>query len=1138
MNSNQPKILSKIDKTSKISSISNFANESLQNSNVSPINRVSILETEEQKKIVRTNVYEPNNSKSGNKQQQFTVVTELISRSSNISFDQQHNSFNNGPLNFSFNQTNSEQQMNQSFQNKSINIHIADSSSKKEEIKNIGNSSSNEYKLLIKKISSQLKKRIRTPTQGYFYFAFQKGNYPLMIIRKLENQIINHSIEFNNDIFRIYTEKYNKYKELIKRIAFLLKRSMKNPYFWQNQRYSSHADIMLEKEKQNESIPINIAKNTLTKNSSKSIIIKNNKSKTNNNIKNKSPDLSKKAITNNYSQNIKNINNRNVNQKQNTNNNFNNYDTSSSLLIQKKTKIQNNKIKNNLNNNQRNNQNNISSHKNLNFVNQFNTYKEGQKINLTKKNDFINNNPFLYKPQIKNKEKSKALNNNSSSSNNLHCKTETASVTSTTNRNEDILNLSTNTYNSNINKEKQIIEKLDNEMMNTDDNRIDIIKEETKITKYDDNIKNRDINLNIIHTQSEPILYSDTTNDIEMKNNFIKVNSDIIPEKKVDVFHEEKNINSETMNNINNHYMNINTGIALNNQINNINIEKTINNINTGIDINNINSADINNKKRGSLCINIIPNTNTIKLTNSNNIKINNNILDTSIANDQKEKRISINSLKSSGRKINIRLSTFKKEEEKINTGKDKSMDTNKESTNKVISTNITNINNNNNIDSMVINNNDNNSNNIDSINIKNNIITNLSKEQISFVQKFNELLTNNNVMIQFNIPVSIDEKGQNYLKQNSFWEKYIHYVYFNYLINNKKMSLFSFVQLIEQYFLWCEDKTPEINKKYKILIIDTMNKIYDEKEINQFLSMNKIQNLDELFKKYEIFICTGNKKNDFIYGKEIEIKLSNTVDCNCDLCKNEIACMNKMSEINKNLITNVNTDNLFFIGNYKENENNNKIIEDKKNTIFSKSKTIHSFESVYQYFPPLKSDKDINEAKQEEIKNSSSPKKGRSQNKSMNKNKKKQSIKKKEIEQFVDVPQNKIDYYLETENEKEKEKEKEKDKEKSNDISYDDENDKKKRKKSQKEVKNKRQKNTKYKDDKTGSESDEEKVEKNKKNKKKQKNKEKSKNNLIIINDSESEKENYEDSNKSTSSGKKKKIQYPKVSRKNKGKK
>ncbi len=138
MNSNQPKLLSKIDKTSKISSISNFANESLQNSNLSNINRVSILETEEQKKIVRTNVYEPNNSKSGNKQQ-FTVVTELISRSSNISFDHQHNSFNNGPLNFSFNQTNSDLQMNQSFQNNSINFHIADSSSKKEEIKNIGN---------------------------------------------------------------------------------------------------------------------------------------------------------------------------------------------------------------------------------------------------------------------------------------------------------------------------------------------------------------------------------------------------------------------------------------------------------------------------------------------------------------------------------------------------------------------------------------------------------------------------------------------------------------------------------------------------------------------------------------------------------------------------------------------------------------------------------------------------------------------------------------------------------------------------------------------------------------------------------------------------------------------------------------
>ena len=232
MNSNLPKSLQN-NKSSKLSSTSNYANDTTSNPNVSPINRVSILKTEEQKEIVRTNVFEPNDSKSG-ENQHFTVVTEIIRRNSNISYDPQNTSLNINSLDFSFNQSNPEQQMNKSFPNEIIENNKSESNSNNNKINskliissnnNLKNDENykNNYKLLIKRIAMQLKKKVRTPTQGFFHFALQKGDYPLMIIRKIETQIINHNIAFSNDIFRIYTQKYRKYRELIKRIAHLLK---------------------------------------------------------------------------------------------------------------------------------------------------------------------------------------------------------------------------------------------------------------------------------------------------------------------------------------------------------------------------------------------------------------------------------------------------------------------------------------------------------------------------------------------------------------------------------------------------------------------------------------------------------------------------------------------------------------------------------------------------------------------------------------------------------------------------------------------------------------------------------------------------------------------------------------------------
>ena len=47
-----------------------------------------------------------------------------------------------------------------------------------------------------------------------------------------------------------------------------------------------------------------------------------------------------------------------------------------------------------------------------------------------------------------------------------------------------------------------------------------------------------------------------------------------------------------------------------------------------------------------------------------------------------------------------------------------------------------------------------------------------------------------------------------------------------------------------------CENKSAEINLEFKKNIIDIVKKLYTDEEISQFLNMNKMNNLEELFKK------------------------------------------------------------------------------------------------------------------------------------------------------------------------------------------------------------------------------------------------------------------------------------------------
>ena len=992
MNSNFQKTSIEMKKTSQISSISHNTHrpDIVPNpqSQISPMNRVAILKTEEQKEIVRTNVFEPNNTSSGN-DQKFCVVTEVIKRKSNIPLDSKVNSSNKEDMSFSFNKPISDPALNQISQNKTLNIHIADSKIK-EKIKN-----QESYKLLIKRIASQLAKRIRPPTHGFFFFALQKGQYPFIIIKKLESRIVDHSIDLNSDIFRVYTEKYIRYRELVKKIAFLLKQHMNNKMFWESERYK------------NQSIQVKVTNKTSTNNNlnanAKNNIHSHNSTitlKKNNNIKSSQQNQQNKKVTNVKNPQMNQINN------------------------QKKIKTHTMKTNTNINITKNNmshpstSQNNYGSNRLNNVVNPFNAAKNQnqKKTNLTKKVEPINKNNMFNK-SIKNKN----MNNKNE---------EKRSASSETNK---------------IGKNKLMnIPKIPNFPIK-DSNMIKeegIPTEKTQIINISKKVVN---NNNMVNIQNA----SDVNRDIEMKDESEKIN-------------QEKN----------------------------------------------------NNEQKTFLNMKIIPHRNTTSIMNASNLNdsnMNNVLNNSSIIRQNNVKKITFDSVKSPGKKLEIKLSTFKKSEDILNA----------------------------NINQIILKNQPKISSPLKEINLNTIDVplydNKITDEHISFVNKFSVFMSSNGINIEYNIPMAKNINGINYLKKSEFWEKYIHYIYMDYLVNKKnKLSLFTFIHLMEQYFLWCEYLDSETSKRFKKLIIDMIKKIFSKNEIDQFLLMYKMNDLEQLFAKYEIFMKYG-KNNNYKTNKEIEIKLD-VANCNCDLCQNEKACIKKISELNKKTNTNVNIENILIEAQYspkakkKENENsqleiNNNFISfsgKDKSGLFSKSKTLHSFESVYQYIPPQ-----INIIPEEKKKSSTKRKLSKSKSKESSK-----KDEKKEKENFIDLTSNKkIDEFLVSKEEEEKEDNDEKEElNKSNNRSRS----KKKNSKRNNKKNKKRNSNVGKYDTESDSEEEKEREKEKKKDKNKKKQRNKSRNKSYSRKYPESDSESYSEESDYGKNKNKKSRDYP---RRKKGK-
>ena len=169
--------------------------------------------------------------------------------------------------------------------------------------------------------------------------------------------------------------------------------------------------------------------------------------------------------------------------------------------------------------------------------------------------------------------------------------------------------------------------------------------------------------------------------------------------------------------------------------------------------------------------------------------------------------------------------------------------------------------------------------------NIKSLMEINDSNLNVNFMDEFENFLGKNNIEIikGTKLPSFKTEKNEYLLTTIQFWKKYINFIYLKY---NKEITFFNFINLIEQFHLWVKD--PNDISVFNKLIIQKIELIFEQNEINDFLLMHKLKNIDDLFSKYKSL--DKNPKN------MIEAKLSD--NCQCPTCQN---IKEKESIINNN---------------------------------------------------------------------------------------------------------------------------------------------------------------------------------------------------------------------------------------------
>ena len=328
-------------------------------------------------------------------------------------------------------------------------------------------------------------------------------------------------------------------------------------------------------------------------------------------------------------------------------------------------------------------------------------------------------------------------------------------------------------------------------------------------------------------------------------------------------------------------------------------------------------------------------------------------------------------------------------------------------------------------------------------LNVSQDLNASLSDIEVSksnFIHDFTIFLNKVNIQIINNFPVSLNEKNKLYFEQSNFWLLVINYLF----LQDKVISLYTIVSLLEQYFLWCKNATPENFSKIKDRIKEYINSNYSQNEISQFLFMNQLKSIEEIFQKFEISI----KKNSTNY-KEIKINNINlqnkgAVICNCELCTSDNACIKKVIDMNKDKIEIVNDINIdLFRKNETLTENNQKFnsisyneeisykMKSKKNeNYFSKSKTIYTGNNVEYNIINQNNDQNINKNENKEEVIESSEESMNKTYKNISKRKGRKNIKEKENNE---IESNNKKEKEEKEGKEEKEEKEESDSEKKN---------------------------------------------------------------------------------------------------------
>ena len=233
--------------------------------------------------------------------------------------------------------------------------------------------------------------------------------------------------------------------------------------------------------------------------------------------------------------------------------------------------------------------------------------------------------------------------------------------------------------------------------------------------------------------------------------------------------------------------------------------------------------------------------------------------------------------------------------------------------------------------------------------------LSNIEVTKTNFIHDFDRFLNKTKIKIINNFPVSLEEKNKFYFKQSNFWFLVLNYLFYQ----SDCISLFTIISILEQYFIWCTDKSLDNFNSIKETIKEYINNHYTPEMICQFLFMNQLNSIDQIFQKYEI----GIKKNENNF-KEIKLNIEyNQGNCQCELCTNNEACIKKVADDNKNKIKVINNECINYIGpqnGEKKSEKNNDISNSeelffkgkskKKQNVFSKSKIVQSESTNLEY--------------------------------------------------------------------------------------------------------------------------------------------------------------------------------------------